>query len=165
MEYPALFGATKVEWVSVAVFFICLGVVFVTDLKRRIILDEVSVGGLVIGLIVAHWTIGLRTALQGALLGGVFLWLVALWYKRVRGREGVGGGDIKLAAMLGAFLGPGPLTLTVFVASAVGSVVGLGLVLARRRALTDALPFGCFLAPAAGVVHVWGPAIIRWWLG
>ena len=104
-------------------------------------------------------------SLAGAALGFLFLWAIAWGYRKATGVEGMGGGDIKLAAMLGAFLGWKGLLLTVFLASAVGSVVGLSLMAARRGGRRTALPFGTFLAPVAVLVYLWGPAWIRWYVG
>jgi leader peptidase (prepilin peptidase)/N-methyltransferase len=77
----------------------------------------------------------------------------------------MGLGDVKLAAMLGAFLGPAGLALTVLFASLLGSAWGIALVLARRATGMTALPFGSFLAPAGAAVLVWGPQIWRWYMG
>lgn len=139
--------------------------VFFVDLDHRIIPDEISVGGTVLGLGVSFWTIGWRSALVGAIAGSGALLLISWGYKRARGRDGMGLGDVKLAAMLGAFLGPGGVFLTVMMAACLGSLVGVGLVLARRGDGATALPFGCFLAPAALSAFVFGGAIWSWYLG
>jgi leader peptidase (prepilin peptidase)/N-methyltransferase len=74
-------------------------------------------------------------------------------------------GDVKLAAMLGAFLGWQGLLITIFLASLSGSIAGLALVARGRGGRRTALPFGTFLAPVAVLVFVWGVDLLRWYLG
>lgn len=162
----ALLGfATPIE--SLAAAWVCLSllVVFFVDLDHRIIPDEISLGGTAFGLILAHWTIGLVPALIAAAVGAGGLFLVGWGYERARGRQGMGLGDVKLAAMLGAFLGLEGLLLTVLLASFLGAVTGMGLMAARKGSGLTALPFGSFLAPAAVLALVWGPGIWSWYLG
>ena len=152
---------------SVAALWLLLSMtaVFFIDLDHRIIPDEISLGGTLLGLGLAHWTIGLISALLGAAAGAGGLLLIRWGYRLTRGRDGMGLGDVKLAAMLGAFLGLPGLVLTVLFASLLGSVWGLSLVAIRRGTGLTALPFGSFLAPAGMAVLVWGPQIWRWYMG
>lgn len=154
-------------WHSLAAlwFFLALLAVFFIDLEHRIIPDEISLGGTVLGLLLAHWTVGLGVALAGAAAGAGGLFLVGWIYRRVRGRDGMGFGDVKLAAMLGAFLGLPGLVLTVLLASVLGSITGIALVASRRGSGATALPFGSFLAPAGAVAILWGPRLWEWYLG
>lgn len=159
--------AFPTPWHSLAALwlFLSLLAVFFIDLEHRIIPDEISLGGTVLGLVLAHWTIGLKPALAGAAAGAAGLFLVGWFYRRVRGRDGMGFGDVKLAAMLGAFLGLSGLVMTVLFASVLGSATGFALIAARRGSGATALPFGSFLAPAAVVALLWGPAVWGWYLG
>jgi leader peptidase (prepilin peptidase)/N-methyltransferase len=92
----------------------------------------------------------------GMLTGAGLLWLVSEVYFRVRKIEGMGFGDVKLAAMFGALLG-GPLALvTIFLAAFAGSITGVTMMLRGRGDMKTALPFGVFLAPAAMVAYLWG---------
>jgi leader peptidase (prepilin peptidase)/N-methyltransferase len=91
--------------------------------------------------------------------------VLAALYRRVRGIEGLGGGDVKLAAGLGAFLGAPGLVLAVMLASLVGSVVGIVQIARGRGTGRTALPFGSFLAPAAALVLIAGPALWKGYLG
>ena len=152
---------------SCAAAFVCLSllVVFFIDLDHRIIPDEISLGGTVLGLVLAHWRIGLVPALVAATLGAGSLFAVGWLYEKARGRQGMGLGDVKLAAMLGAFLGLEGLILTVLLASFLGALTGMGLIWAQRGSGVTALPFGSFLAPAAVLALVWGPSIWSWYLG
>ena len=149
-----------------AVFSLSMIVVTLIDYDERIIPDVITLPGVVLGVAASFLTpLTLVESLAGAALGFLFLWAIAWGYRKATGVEGMGGGDIKLAAMLGAFLGWKGLLLTVFLASAVGSVVGLSLMAARRGGRRTALPFGTFLAPVAVLVYLWGPAWIRWYVG
>jgi leader peptidase (prepilin peptidase)/N-methyltransferase len=103
-------------------------------------------------------------SLVGALLGGGILWGLAYGYHKATGVEGMGGGDIKLAAMIGAFLGPGGVVFTLFLASVMGSLVGGAMMVAGSAGSRTALPFGTFLAPAA-VVALFASARFFSWYG
>ena len=136
------------------------------DLDFRIIPDELSLGGLAIGLFARGLTVdGLVTGLIGALVGGGALALVAWGYRRVTGVDGLGGGDVKLAGMIGAFLGWPGAFLTLLGAALAGSLVGGSLVLLGRAGRRTALPFGAFLAPAGLWAALLGPQVWRWYAG
>ena len=142
-----------------------LAVAFI-DWDHRIIPDEISLGGTLVGLFARgfDWP-GVSEGLVGALAGGGALWLVAWAYRRATGVDGLGGGDVKLALMIGAFLGWPGVFLTIFGAAAAGTLAGAILVAARRGDGRTALPFGTFLAPAAVLTGVLGPAVWRWYGG
>ena len=86
-------------------------------------------------------------------------------YHWLTGREGMGGGDIKLLAMIGAFLGWQAVPVTLMIASLTGTAIGIGLMLVRRRDRRTAIPFGPFLAVGAACALFWGDALITWYLG
>ena len=148
-----------------AAFLLAMVVVFFVDLDHRIIPDEISLGGIVVGLAAAPWVgVGRVDALIGAAVGVVSFLLIAVGYQKLRGISGMGGGDIKLAGALGAFLGWKGFLLTVVLGSLAGSMLGI-LLLARRRATGQtALPFGCFLAPAGALVILVGQQVWAWYL-
>jgi len=149
-----------------AAFLLAMIVVFFVDLDHRIIPDEISLGGAVAGLLVAPLLdLPRLQALIGAVAGAGGLLLVALAYRKLRGVSGMGGGDIKLAAAIGAFTGWQGLLLTLVIGSFVGSAVGIALLLRGRATGKSALPFGCFLAPAAAVALLLGPRLWAWYLG
>jgi leader peptidase (prepilin peptidase) / N-methyltransferase len=156
---------TPLRSLSAAWFFFSLTAVLFIDAEHRIIPDEISLGGAALGLLLAHWTVGLVPALIGALAGAGGLFLVSVIYRGLRHRDGMGMGDVKLAAMLGAFLGLPGVVLTVLLASLLGSLLGGVLVLSRRGSGATALPFGSFLAPAAALALLWGPRIWAWYGG
>ncbi|MBM3285854.1 MAG: prepilin peptidase [Candidatus Eisenbacteria bacterium] len=135
------------------------------DLDHRIIPDEISLPGIVLGILVCP-VLGVSRldGIVGAVVGGGALLLVAVAYRAIRGIAGMGMGDVKLAAMLGAFMGWRGVFLTILLSSLVGSILGLALLARRRATGQTALPFGTFLAPAAAAVLLLGPRIWTWYL-
>jgi leader peptidase (prepilin peptidase)/N-methyltransferase len=108
---------------------------------------------------------GLVDALIGVVAGGGVLWLVGEAYYRYSGQEGMGGGDVKMLAMIGAFLGWQLMVLTLVLSSILGSVVGLLVIAFKRGGMKYALPYGTFLALAALVSSLFGRQIVDWYLG
>lgn len=155
-------------WFLPFLFFFAASLVAVAwiDLDFRIIPDEISLGGLAIGLVGSFFLpISLPSALIGAVVGGGILWGLGWGYRKATGIEGMGGGDVKLAAMIGAFLGPGGVVFTLFLASLLGTLVGGGLMLVTGTGRRTALPFGTFLAPAALVALFVAPLFFAWYGG
>lgn len=156
-----------------AVFAWMLVVLFFTDWDHQILPDDVTLTGFGIGL-AAAWlnpALGpdgpgrLWAALSGAALGAGVLWAIGALWKRLRGVEAMGLGDVKMMAMVGAFTGPTGALFTLFAASVVGALVGLALVPLRGRTMRDVLPFGCFLAPAALAALLWSRRAVDAYLG
>lgn len=133
----------------------------VIDLHHRILPDRITLPGIAVGLLASATLLpaGLVPALLGAALGGGLFLLIALL-----SRGGMGGGDIKLIAMIGAFLGWQAVLLTTFLAAVVGGLVGLVLMLAFGKGRKYAVPFGPFLSAAALVCLLWGNQMIDWYL-
>jgi signal transduction histidine kinase/Flp pilus assembly protein protease CpaA len=136
----------------VAALFCCLLLALgLIDAEHYLLPDRITLPGIVVGLAVQPWIDwgGLLQAAIGAALGGGLL--LALWglWLLVRKEEGMGLGDVKMLAMVGAFLGWKGVLVTLFFASLVGSAVGLGLIVAGRGGMKSRLPFGVFLALAA----------------
>ncbi|USN53245.1 MAG: prepilin peptidase [Candidatus Nomurabacteria bacterium] len=148
---------------SAWLFFFGLLVVFFTDWRERIIPDEISLGGVVLGLMLSPWTIGLVPALTGSAAGGVSFYLIGWFYKKASGQVGMGLGDVKLAFMLGAFLGPAAFLAAVLLASTAGSILGLSLIRFGRASSSAALPFGSLLAPAAVLALFKGAELWSWY--
>jgi leader peptidase (prepilin peptidase) / N-methyltransferase len=155
----------------VAFYFACtlLAIAYI-DLDHQIIPDVLSLPGVVIGLAAAPllhggtWLEAIQAAALGALLGGGILFAVAWSYERATGREGMGGGDVKLLAMVGAFLGWQGVLLTLLLGSLVGSAIGVSIMIARGSDSKLAIPFGPFLSIGAFVAMFWGGAIVSWYL-
>lgn len=90
--------------------------------------------------------------------------LIAYGYQAIAKKDGMGGGDIKLLAMMGAFFGWKAILFIIFTASLVGSVIGIGIMLAQKKDSTLAIPFGPYLASAAVLYIFYGNKIIFWYL-
>ena len=133
------------------------------DARTYVIPDEFSLGGAAVGLGLAAFPggPGLGDAALGAVVGLVLMRAIA-WLGRIAfGKDAMGGGDVKMMAMAGAFLGPVGVVLTLFVGALLGSIV-FGPVSLRTGRL---VPFGVFLALGAGVAYGWGGALVAWYVG
>lgn len=133
-----------------------------TDLEHQLLPDALTFTGFVVG--VAATVVAGRGgwfAIHGIVLGSGVLWLLAAGYELVRKNEGMGGGDIKLAAMFGAVLGWKLTLLTLFLAALLGTLWGGALIVSGRGTGKTALPFGALLAPAAMIMELWGPDLLR----
>jgi leader peptidase (prepilin peptidase)/N-methyltransferase len=136
------------------------------DWEHMIIPDELSLGVMVLGalLSITILPIGIWQALLGAVAGAGFIQLVAVVYRKTRGAEGMGFGDVKMAGMIGAFLGPVSVLLTIFLAAFLGSVFGVAL-MARGAGKRSMVAFGTFLAASAVLVLFFGDAATQWYVG
>jgi len=184
-QYPAVELLTAVLFVLVMqrftnvvaliiylVFTCSLIVVSFIDLKHYIIPDEISIPGVFIGLglslLPAHWVDGqfvsgsFLNSLIGCIVGGGLLYLTALFSLAVFKKEGMGGGDIKLMAMAGAFLGWKLVIMTIVIGSILGAVVGVTLILLRLKKRGDYIPFGPYLALGAILSLLYGDQL---WAG
>jgi leader peptidase (prepilin peptidase)/N-methyltransferase len=155
--------ATPVYWLFAA----SLIVITFIDLDHQIIPDVISLPGIVVGFICSFAVprLSWSDSLIGILVGGGSLYLVAVGYELLTKKEGMGGGDIKLLAMIGAFLGWQAVLPVIFLSSFVGSLVGVPIMLLKKADSKLAIPFGPFLAAAALFYLFWGPPLIRWYLG
>jgi len=149
-------------------FLLCSALVVVTfiDLEHQIIPDSITLPGIVIGFVLSFFIpgFGWLNSLIGIVAGGGSLLLIAYGYQFLTKKDGMGGGDIKLLAMLGAFFGWQAILFIIFAASLVGSVIGVGVMMAQKKDSTLAIPFGPFLASAAVLYIFFGPQIIFWYL-
>ena len=176
--YPLVELTTAVVWaggvsvygpsalLAVRLAFACaLIVLFAIDLRHRILPNVITLPGIAAGF-VASWFLppGWTSSLMGIAGGGGILLAIAEAYYRVRGQEGLGMGDVKMLAMIGAFLGWPLMVLTLVLASFAGSIVGVALVASGRGGMQAALPFGTFLALGALVAAVAGDPFLAWYL-
>ena len=154
--------ATPVYWLLAA----ALVVITFIDLDHQIIPDVISLPGIPIGFALTFFVAGLswRDSLLGVLVGGGSLACVAGIYYLLTRNEGMGMGDIKLLAMLGAFMGWKAILPTIFIGSLIGSLVGVPLMLIKRASGKLAIPFGPFLSLGAIIYLLWGPDLISWYL-
>lgn len=176
-----------VEWFIYLGFSSALLVLAFIDLDHRILPDPITLNGIWIGVLASVYLAqpsplvarllrmaGLETAnpriialvasLLGMAVGGGLLWGVAEAYLRLRGIEGMGFGDVKMMAMVGAFLGA-PLTLlTIMIGSLLGSVIGLAFIRLASKTREYELPFGTFLSLAGIISVLYGQDLIRWYI-
>ena len=180
-----VFGLT-VDALKWAVFAALLVVLTITDLRERILPDEVNFFGLGAGLVFSFFTksldgtalwlanqwfdypppqmaLSFADAALGALAGSGLLWIVAEGYFRIRGREGMGLGDVKMMAAVGAFLGLKRTLLTVLMGSLLGSVIGIFLIAVSKKGRDYELPFGTFLGAGALLVVFFGTPALHWY--
>jgi leader peptidase (prepilin peptidase) / N-methyltransferase len=156
------------------------------DLKHKLLLNVITYPGLVVLLVLrllapepwvlAHtprfglpnspvWPVALIGSLLGAVIGGGVLWVIREAYLRIRGEEGMGLGDVKMMAMVGAFLGWQLTLLTIFIGSLLGSLVGVSVILMQRGTMKMKIPFGVFLGPGGVISMFVGPRLINWYAG
>jgi leader peptidase (prepilin peptidase)/N-methyltransferase len=194
IQYPVIELAVALAWfgsvwvlgpnfdaLKAAVFITLLIGILMTDAQHYIIPDELSIGGLILGLVFAYATdMGLVPALTGAALGFGMLWVVkaggdfALKRGWIGGEEiretlgegeeitAMGGGDLKMMAMIGAFLGWRGVLMTVFLGALVGSLVYLPFAFREKKPL---VPFGIYLAIGAFVTLIFGARFATWYMG
>jgi len=156
-----------------ATFSLMLIVLFFTDYDHQLLPDLVTLPGFAVGLAAAWYNPFLGdpgwprivAALTGAALGSGILWSIGALYSRLRGVEAMGFGDVKMMAFVGAFTGPAGVAVTLFAGSVAGAATGLALIPLKGKNLQNALPFGCFLAPAALVALLWGRTAVAAYLG
>lgn len=141
-------------------------VLFAIDLEHQILPDVITLPGIALGFIASWWLPpGWLSSLVGILVGGGLPWALAEVYVRVRGVEGLGFGDVKMLAMIGAVLGWPLMLLTLLAASLLGALFGGALILAGRGDRQLRLPFGTFLAVAAVVAGLFGQPVVDWYAG
>jgi len=169
LGYVGLLWFFGPSWPAVAygLLYSALLVVAGTDLSHKIIPNAITLPGIAVGLISAATILplGLMNGLIGLLVGGGILWLLAWASPYLFGKEGMGGGDIKLLAMIGAFLGWKPALMTIMVGSFLGSLVGVTLIAVRVIKREDYIPFGPFLVCGALVALFFGQSILDWYEG
>ncbi|MGB7573287.1 MAG: prepilin peptidase [Thermodesulfobacteriota bacterium] len=147
-------------------FVAALIVITVIDLYHQIIPDVISLPGIGVGLLASLIIpqITFLNSLLGVLLGGGSLFLVATLYQWLFKREGMGGGDVKLLAMIGAFLGWKAVILTILLGSLIGSITGIIIMVSKGKDFKYAIPFGPFLSLGAVIALFYGPSLINWYL-
>ena len=179
LRYPTVEGLTAIVLVLLlyrlglsgsfavaAVFLAALIVITFIDLDHQIIPDVITLPGIAVGLLLSVAGMGppVLDSVAGALLGGGLLYGVAAGYYAWTGREGMGGGDVKLLAMIGAFLGWRSVLVTLVLGSFTGALVGVGLILGRGADVRVPIPFGPFLALGATCAIFFGDQLIHWYL-
>lgn len=144
-----------------AILLSSLIIVTVIDLEYKIIPDVITLPGIIIGLILSLFILPIPfiNSLIGIMTGGGFFYLIALV-----SRGGMGGGDIKLIAMIGAFLGWEGTLVTILMGSLIGSIIGIALIITKKKKRRDPIPFGPFLALGAVISIFWGKDLLYWYM-
>jgi leader peptidase (prepilin peptidase)/N-methyltransferase len=154
-------GLTPIMFVRLA-FGCAMIVLFAIDYIHQILPNVITLPGIVLGFVCSFFLPpGWMSSLIGLLVGGVFPFLVAEGYLRIRGREGMGMGDLKMFAMVGAFLGWPLVWITLILSSFMGIAIGGTLLLVSRRGLGTRIPFGTFIAVAALLCALWEAPVLR----
>ncbi len=166
----ALFSQPGLALREALVLFVLVAVLLVVtfiDIDHQIIPDMITYPGIVIGFLSSFFleNITYKDSLLGIVLGGGLLLLVALGYYFVTKKEGMGGGDVKLLAMIGAFLGWKAVIFTILVGSAIGTVIGIAMAFRMQGGRKLAIPFGPFLSLGALLFMFQGHSIIAWYIG
>jgi leader peptidase (prepilin peptidase)/N-methyltransferase len=150
--------------VSRVVFGCGLILLFTVDFERHQLPNAVTLPGVAMGIGFSFITEpGWFASLVGTVAGGGILWIMSEVSHRLRGASGVGMGDVKMLAMIGAFIGWKLMLVALVVALLSASMMSIGLMATRRGAAPRALPFGTFLAPGAAVAVAVGPMLIDWY--
>lgn len=180
LRYPIVEAANAVGYLAIlwhfglnemsvlyAALYSGLIVVAGTDLSHKIIPNVITYPGIVVGLLgaVTVLPVGIVNSLLGIAVGGGLLWGLAWASPYLFGKEGMGGGDIKLLAMIGAFLGWKPALLTIMIGSLIGSVAGITLMAARIIKRDEYIPFGPFLVAGAVLSMFFAQPILAWYQG
>ena len=141
-------------------------VLFVIDLQHRILPNVITLPGMAIGFLLSEFAgPGWKESLIGLAAGYGSLYVIAEGYYRLRGIDGMGGGDLKMLGMVGAFLGWRMVFVTSLFASLSGTVLGLAFILVKGKSWRYEFPFGCYLAIGAILAAAAGQPILQWWLG
>ena len=156
---PALLGAMLLTWALIALTLI--------DIDTQLLPDDITLPLLWLGLLFNLWGtyVPIQDAVIGAMAGYLSLWSVYWVFKLLTGKEGMGYGDFKLLAALGAWLGWGALPMIILLSSLVGAVCGIAVMVFKRRGKDIPIPFGPYLAAAGWIALVWGDAIMSRYLG
>jgi leader peptidase (prepilin peptidase)/N-methyltransferase len=179
LRYPVIEAATGLAFlaqglafdgdvpllVSRLVLTSLLVALFGTDLETERLPNILTIPGTIAGLLFAIWLPpGLVSSLAGIAAGSGLLLLLRWSWRRATGTEAMGLGDVKMMAMIGAFLGWQGVWIVLFMASVAGALVGIGLATFAGRSMKSRLPFGTFLALAAFVASLFGNRLVTWYL-
>lgn len=175
IRYPTVELANGLLWVAAALAgrdwgaiasgcFLCSAclALLAIDAEFQLLPDRITLPGIAVGILLAFLSPSRSpwSAVAGAAVGAFGLWLVAFVYERIAGHEGMGFGDVKMLGMIGAFLGPWGVLVTILIASLSGSVVGIALIAAGAGTRKLRLPFGVFLAVGAVVAWFFGEGLV-----
>jgi len=152
---------------TVAALFLtwCLIAASGIDIGHKLLPDNITLPLLWLGILLSMFDVfvSLETSVTGAMAGYMSLWSVFILFKLVTGKEGMGHGDFKLLAMLGAWLGWKPLFVVILTSSVVGAVVGISMILLKVTERGTQIPFGPYLAAAGWMTLLWGSQLMQFY--
>lgn len=137
------------------------------DIGHKLLPDNITLPLLWLGILLALFDVfvSLQDSVLGVMVGYMSLWTVFMVFKLVTGKEGMGYGDFKLLAMLGAWLGWQPLFVVILTSSLVGAIVGVSMILIKKTSRETQIPFGPYLAAAGWITLLWGDQLMRFYSG
>lgn len=137
------------------------------DLNEQIVPDVISLPGIVIGFIISFFVpyISFINSALGVVAGGGIILVIGLAGSVIFKKEAMGGGDVKLAAMIGAFLGWRYIIISLFLGFFLGALAGIVLILSKIKSREDVVPFGPFIVLGSFITLLWGEQIISWYIG
>lgn len=137
------------------------------DLNEQIVPDVISLPGIVIGLIISFFVpyISFINSGLGVVAGGGIILIIGLVGSVIFKKEAMGGGDVKLAAMIGAFLGWRYIVISLFLGFFLGALAGIFLIISKIKSREDVVPFGPFIVLGSFITLLWGGKILRWYIG
>lgn len=166
----------ELPWIPLVfcIFVSALIVIFFIDLEYQIIPNSITLPGIPIAIILGSTILpdpfsrtellGFRSSIAGFLAGGGSFYLIAVLGKAILKKDAMGGGDIKMMAMVGGLLGWKGIILTTFLGSLLGSIIGMSLIILKGREWGSKIPFGPYLALGALISVLWGQDILTWYL-
>ena len=137
------------------------------DLNQQIVPDVISLPGIVIGFIISFFVpyISFINSALGVVIGGGIILVIGMAGSVIFKKEAMGGGDVKLAAMIGAFLGWRFIIISLFLGFFLGALAGIILILSKIKSREDVVPFGPFIVLGSFITLLWGEKIISWYIG
>lgn len=144
-----------------------LVIIALIDLNEQIVPDVISLPGIVIGFIISFFVpyISFINSALGVVVGGGIILIIGLGGSVIFKKEAMGGGDVKLAAMIGAFLGWRYIIISLFLGFFLGALAGIILILSKIKSRDDVVPFGPFIVLGSFITLLWGEQIITWYIG
>jgi leader peptidase (prepilin peptidase)/N-methyltransferase len=164
-------------WHTLVYFVFCSSLIVISfiDLNFQIIPDVITLPGIPTGIVfggflllnpfMRNLSLGIKSSMIGAFIGFVLFYLIAVVGSRIFKKEAMGGGDIKLMAMVGGFLGWEGVMLTTFIGSLSGAIIGVLMILFKGKEKGSRIPFGPFLALGSVITLFYGQEIFYWYLG
>lgn len=160
------FGVSS-QALAALIFSWCLIAASGVDIGHKLLPDSITLPLLWLGILLAYFDVfvDLETSVLGVIFGYMSLWSIFIVFKLITGKEGMGHGDFKLLAMLGAWTGWKMLFVIVLTSSLVGAVVGITMILLKKTERGTQVPFGPYLATAGWISLLWGPQLLQFYFG